>query len=149
MRHKPDIAQLRKILAIRALQRDAAEADAARASTTLTEKAGAQRDAQASQTATEQRWQDLHAEGAMPLELMDLWAMQVRRELDLVRKAAAEVTDATTARDSCADAFRAMEQRKDWAGDAVRTAVRDREQVREEAALQAAADRHLHKRDTP
>jgi len=144
MARKPDLTQLRKIAKVRELQRDAAEAEAARASAMAAERAEELRKIALRRESSMSHWHGLHENGAMPLELITLWSGDVRRESGHLAEAEGRLEAATAAKEECLGVFRTQEQHRKVAKDMVDAAAQEQARLRDEAAIQTAADRHLH-----
>lgn len=149
MRRKLDIAQLRRIVAIREMQGLVAEAEAARAAGALCEQEARLGQAEAKCDSARKYWEALHADDVLPLDIAALWAQAVRHENENVQKAAVSVRSAVAVREDRLKDFYAVEQRKQLAEDVLDAARRDNARAQDEAALQNATDHHLQKRWAP
>jgi hypothetical protein len=146
MRLKQQIEQLRKIVAIRQLQCDAAETLAARAASLVSERDELLQRASRQRAEAEQHWQDVSSQGAIVLELMHAWKAQVQREDGQVRCAEDVVAAARVAHQRSVQDFLATRQKSDVAESVAGQTAREHRLHLEERDLQDASDRHLQKR---
>lgn len=146
MRRKTDAALLRKIAAIRDLQRVAAEGQAQRAASTLREKSEIRGENERQRTVTEESW--LHSLSAPPIrmEIARAWSAALLQQEDAVRHAARECDGAATELDRRTSDWHIATMRCETATDVARKAMKDRARRREETALQDASDRHAQRR---
>lgn len=149
MRRRLDTAQLRRIVLVRELQRFAAEAEAAHAAAALREQEVRLQEAEVSRAAAADHWDGLHAQDALPLDLVALWTHAVQQEDENLQAVAEAVKDTVAIRDERLKDFHALEQREQMAEDMLDIANRDRARTRDEKAVQNAADHHLQNRGAP
>lgn len=149
MARRPDIASLRKVAAVRALQADRAE-DAVLRSAARRSDAERQRVDEATRLASvEQGWAGALAGSSLAMDVARSWSVAVVRQKHVLDEAQGVVDRAADeAARRTAEWNRAIAQR-DVADDLVRRAAKDASRRRDEAALDEAAERHSLRRSRP
>ncbi|MEJ0027186.1 MAG: hypothetical protein WDN01_14250 [Rhizomicrobium sp.] len=140
MGRKHDMERLREAARIRDLQRTAAEAAAAHAGQVLREKQAAKIEQERACRAAEADWHAFLAAPRLRFETMAMFRGALIRGDDQVRRAAADVDNASSILMHRAELWRTAIHRHDAAQDLVRKMERRRARRGEEEALQDGSD---------
>lgn len=141
MRRKLAPEQLRQILAIRDLQRTAAEERAARAAMAKRDQEEKKRESERSRTEGEGDWLGAVSASSLDLELSRLWSAELRVREQAVVRAGEETERAASELQKRTEDWHLAWVRSDTARDLFNTAKTEQQKQREEHALQEAADR--------
>jgi hypothetical protein len=145
MPDRKEAALLKRIATIRDLQRDAAQAQAARAAATLCEAQNLHDERARTRQSAEAGWMASLSLPPLHMEAAALWSAALLREDQGVRRALADIDQATSELALCTAHWRAATNRSDAARDMAKAAVRDKNRRREESSLDEAADRHAQR----
>ncbi len=148
MARKNEISLLKRIAAIRDLQRAGAQAQAGRAAAALREKQSLHGDRERRRQSIEDGWAASLSTPPVQMETAALWSAALLQEDVGVRRASREVDTAAAELQRRTTGWHEATNRRDAAQDMARQAVKDCRHHREEAALQEAADRFAQRGST-
>jgi hypothetical protein len=142
MRTLADIKTLRKIAAVRDLQRARAETAAQRAAITLQSAQLARDEKEHQLAALDQGWRDAVAGTALGTGIAAAWSTALVRQSVSLRESEAERVAAHTDHDRCINEWRFSVLQCDVSHQLADRAVRNAARRRDEARLNEAAERH-------